>query len=164
MIKLKQRVQFRQDKYPKRQSSPSQDDDVESGRSLPSERIDGSSECNHKLEVDTARVEEKKFFNQYRVISSLVILFAIPLLVFDLRTQSGTSNLYRFFCHFDIVWKSLLQVSIWPIMTGTFFVAITSWRGTSLASNWSKIAFVISIGTAQLTNVTVQGVYPHKMW
>lgn len=164
MIKLKQRVQFRQDKYPKRQSSPSRDD-VESGRSRssPSERIDGSSECNLKLEVDTARVEEKNAGKW--VISSLVILCAIPYLVFDLRSQSVTSNLYRFFCHFDIVWKSLLQVSIWPIMTGTFFVAITSRRGTSLASNWSKIAFAMSIAvTAQFTNVIVQGVYPHEMW
>jgi len=168
MIKLKQRApfRFRQGKYPQQQPSSSRDD-VESGRSSPSEWIDGSCKFSHRVEVDTVRTEKnvEEHVLQYKVISSLVILCAIPFFVFERSQQSGTSNLYRFVCHFDIVWKSLLQVSIWPIMTGTFFVAITSRQGTSMASNWKKIASIVAIAaTLVLTNVIAQGIYPHTMW
>lgn len=65
-----------------------------------------------------------------RIIPSLVVLFALPFVMWDAYpTDWGVLNIYPFIRHVDMVWSSLLHTSAWPIVVGTFLAAAFLPRG-----------------------------------
>jgi len=65
-----------------------------------------------------------------RIIPSLALLLALPLLMWDDYPADWSAfNIYPMIRHMDMVWSSLLHTSAWPIVVGTFLAAVLMPRG-----------------------------------